>query len=293
MKKIYFPDTAAILDPCGDKVFKHIFTQDTPSSRGALSSLLSAFVGRKTQVLAVTANEPPVSNPQDRQIRYDIACKFEGGERADLEMTLYPRPHEAARLEYYLARLYINQDIKGTDKGFRNLQRTYQISFFVKKSLYPGRELIHHFRYYDRRHRIDLGGQTEIITVELEKAAGLLKKRAGALSPAESWACFFRYGPEVERRGLINEILAEEEGIAMAGEKLLTVSEDERFQAWQMSAEKYELDRQDDLTEARYAGYAEAEAKYQGQIRQVQGQLSLKDEQMRRMEEEIRRLKGQ
>ncbi|MDR1058888.1 MAG: hypothetical protein LBL43_05015 [Treponema sp.] len=130
---------------------------------------------------------------------------------------------------------------------------------------------------------------------------------------------------------MINEILAGEEGIAMAGEELLTVSEDERRQAWQMSAEKYDLDRQDDLTEAHYAGvakgYAQAEAKYlelisvkDGQIQQALGQLSFidkliqqalemlsdrneqfwqvlrelshKDEQIRQLEEEVRLLQG-
>jgi flagellar biosynthesis/type III secretory pathway protein FliH len=87
----------------------------------------------------------------------------------------------------------------------------------------------------------------------------------------------------------------------MAGEALLTVSEDERLQAWLMSAEKYELDRRSDLYDARRDGYEEAEAKYQEQIRQVQEQSQEQirqvqeqsQEQIRRLEEEIRRLSGE
>jgi hypothetical protein len=75
--------------------------------------------------------------------------------------------------------------------------------------------------------------------------------------------------------------MAIEEGIAMAGKELLTVSEDERMQAWLMSAEKYDLDRQSEIVDARRGGYKEAETKYQEQIQQVQ-------EQIRWLEEEIR-----
>jgi PHD/YefM family antitoxin component YafN of YafNO toxin-antitoxin module len=88
-----------------------------------------------------------------------------------------------------------------------------------------------------------------------------------------------------------------EEGIAMAGEELLTVTEDERLQAWLMSAEKYDLDLQNDLTEARQdgrdEGYKEAESKYQEQTRQALEQTRQDQERIRQLEEDIRRLRGE
>jgi PHD/YefM family antitoxin component YafN of YafNO toxin-antitoxin module len=104
---------------------------------------------------------------------------------------------------------------------------------------------------------------------------------------------FFRYGPDAERREQINEIMGIEEGIAMAGEELMTVSEDERLRAWLMSAETYDLDRQSEMVYARREGrakgraegYKEAKAEDQEQIQQAQ-------EEIRRLEEEIRRLRG-
>jgi hypothetical protein len=282
MKKIYFPDSLIIPNLCRDAVFKLIFTRETPSSRGALGNLASAFVEKKTQVLSVSTNEPPANSPQDRQIRFDIACKLDGGELANLEMTLYPKRHEPARLEYHLARLYINQDIKGTDRTFDHLKRAYQISFFAGENLYRDKNLVHHFTYYDKQHELSLGGRTKIITIELKKAEGLLGKKVREMSHEELWAFFFRYGPDVEYRGLINEIMEVEEGIAMAGEELLTVTEDERLQAWLMSAEKYDLDLQNDLAEIRQ----EAESKYKEQIQQVQ-------EENRQLKEEIHRLRGE
>ena len=70
---------------------------------------------------------------------------------------------------------------------------------------------------------------------------------------------FFRYVTETGKRELINEILAYEEGIAMAGEVLLTISRDEEERARLESEFKYELDRQCELVDARRAGLAEGE----------------------------------
>jgi multidrug efflux pump subunit AcrA (membrane-fusion protein) len=122
---------------------------------------------------------------------------------------------------------------------------------------------------------------------------GLLEKKAEEMSPGELWAFFFRYGADAEQRGRINEILSAEEGIAMAGEELLTVSEDERLQAWLMSAEKYDLDRQSELVHTRREGYKEAETEYQEQLSSKEAQIRQAQEQIRRLEEENRRLRGE
>ena len=63
------------------------------------------------------------------------------------------------------------------------------------------------------------------------------------MSSAERWTVFFRYVTDSGKRDLINEILGYEEGIAMAGEVLLTISRDEEERARLESEFKYELDR--------------------------------------------------
>jgi hypothetical protein len=306
MHKFHFSEYDRIPDPCKDIIFKLLFTRETPASRLALSSLVSACLGRKARVITVIANEPPASSSNNRQIRYDIACKLDDGELADLEMTRYPKRSEAPRLEYHIARLFINQNIKGADKSFDDLKPAYQISLFSEENAFHDDKLVHHFRYCDLENGISLDGQTEIITVELKKTARLLERPVREMSAPERWAVFFRYSPEEEQRSLINELLDEEEGIAMAAEELLTVTEDERYQAWLMSAEKFDLDYQNDMVESRRGGYKEAKAEYQEQlaakdkrIQQDQEQLAAKDkrvqqdqEQIRQLEEEIRRLRG-
>ena len=80
------------------------------------------------------------------------------------------------------------------------------------------------------------------------------------MSSAERWTVFFRYVTDSGKRDLINEILGYEEGIAMAGEVLLTISRDEEERARLESEFKYELDRQCELVDARRAGLAEGRA---------------------------------
>ncbi|MDR2144330.1 MAG: hypothetical protein LBP29_08180, partial [Treponema sp.] len=98
MKYIQFAPDDDIIDICKDNVFKAAFTQDNPLSQGALKRLVSAYIGRNVELIAVTATEPPGTDFRDRQIRYDISVNLDGGEPANVEMTLNPRNFEALRL---------------------------------------------------------------------------------------------------------------------------------------------------------------------------------------------------
>ncbi|MFP3091309.1 Rpn family recombination-promoting nuclease/putative transposase [Treponema sp. TIM-1] len=256
---ILFSPEDDIIDICWDNVFKAIFTQDIPPSQGALKRLISAFIGRSVDVLAVVANEPPALGRGDRQIRYDIRVRFDQGELANVEMTLNPQGFEALRLEYYAARLYSSQDIQGADKTFGDLTHTYQIAIIGRKRLFGDEPPVHQFRYYDQENKVSLGGRTRIIVVELEKAAGLLGEPVSEMSPAERWTVFFRYVTDPQQRDVINKILTYEEGIAMAGEVLLSISKDEAERARLESEYKYRLDRQSEMVQARRDGLVEGE----------------------------------
>jgi hypothetical protein len=52
--------------------------------------------------------------------------------------------------------------------------------------------------------------------VELSKAEGSLEKPAGEMTATEQWAVYFRYLTDRSKRAKINEVIANEEGIAMA-----------------------------------------------------------------------------
>jgi len=59
------------------------------------------LIKRDISILAITANEPPIENLRDRQIRFDINCKAVNGELINVEMCLNPDPFEPIKLEFY------------------------------------------------------------------------------------------------------------------------------------------------------------------------------------------------
>ena len=262
-------DTAELkLNIYYDNVFKAVFTRNTPGSRGALSKLISAMTGRELLVIEVTVNDLPIDDLRDRPIRFDINCRVvDSGELINVEMTLSPSIYEVLRAEYYVSELHSSQSIKNDRRGkdnakkrkrlsYRDLKPTYQISFIVnnpayaKKPLFNDAEFFHEFQYYDRERDITLGGRTRIIFVELSKLDAALKKDALQMTAKEHWAVYFKHNGDKDKEALINEILKEEEGIAMAQEEYLTITRDERERARLRSELKYILDKQSAEAEA-------------------------------------------
>jgi predicted transposase/invertase (TIGR01784 family) len=250
MEKIYFKYNDDIINPCWDNVFKAIFTRNTPESRGALEYLLSAIIKRKLAVLSIVANEPPVENINERQIRYDISCKFNNHELCNIEMTLNPDTFEPVRLEYYAAKLFISQDIRGQGKSYNDLQKTYQISLLVNSPIIKDDLFVHNFKYYDEENNISLNGRSHIITIELSKLEHIVRKPVAKMTSLERWAIFFKYTPDKEKRELVNEIIKSEEGITMAGQVLLSISKDEKERARLTSEYKFAVDLQSKIVDA-------------------------------------------
>ena len=257
MSIIQFTDDDDPVDIRFDNVFKAVFTRDSPASMGALSKLVSALIEREVSVAAITANEPPVDNLNDRQIRFDINCRAENGEYINVEMSFYPRRYEPIRLEYHAAKLFTGQGIRGQEKSYNNLKETYQITILGNDRFFPDDEFYHSFEYYDPVNETSLRGKSRIITLELSKIGKLVEKPVQGRSPRENWAVYFQFLTDRSKRRKINEIVETEEGIAMASEVLLNISRDEIERARLFSEEKYQLDRQSELVCAKEDGLQE------------------------------------
>jgi predicted transposase/invertase (TIGR01784 family) len=258
---IHFDDHDDLIDICKDNVFKAVFTRDTPESQGALSKLLSAIIGRSLVVTTLTANEPPIDNIRDRQIRFDIKCKAENGELVNVEMSLNPDAFEPLRLEFYAGKLFTGQDIRGADKEYDDLKQTYQIAFLVKERFFPDDDFFHTFEYYDPARKVSLGGRSRIITLELSKLEPIVAKPSEAMTAPEHWAVFFRYLDDKTKRQKINEIVQLEEGISMASAVLMTISKDEVERARLESEYKYVVDTQSKVVHAKREGVREVAKK--------------------------------
>jgi predicted transposase/invertase (TIGR01784 family) len=192
-----------------------------------------------------------VDGLRNRQIRFDIPCKTTDGEPVNIEMSLNPDAFELVRLEFLAGKLFTGQDIRGSDKSYKDLKAAYQIAILAKGRFCEDESLVHSFEYYDPERGVSLEGRSRIITVELSKARQVVEKPAGEMTAAELWAVYFRYLTDRSKRAKINEVIAAEEGIAMASEVLITISKDEIEQARLMSEYKYELDTQSRLVEAK------------------------------------------
>ena len=257
MSKIRFEEDDDLLDIRFDNVFKAVFTKNNPSSKGALSSLVSALIGREVYVNSIDANEPPIDNIRDRQIRFDISCKTENGELINVEMTFNPDKFEPVRLEYHAGKLFTGQDIRGKGSTYNDLKEAYQITILAKERFFRDEAFLHTFVYFDPVHVISLNGKSRIITMELSKLDNIVEKPAGEMSTQETWAVYFQYLTDREKRQKINEILEQEEGIAMASEVLINISKDEIEQARLRSELKFELDTQSKLAYAKQEGRKE------------------------------------
>jgi predicted transposase/invertase (TIGR01784 family) len=258
---MYFDDFDDPIDICLDNVFKAVFTRNTHTSQGALSKLISALIGREVSIIAISANEPPIDNLRDRQIRFDINCKAENGELVNVEMSLNPDPFEPVRLEFHAGKLFTGQDIRGSDKSYDDLRQAYQIAILAKDYFFSDEVVLHTFEYYDREHGVSLNGRSRIITLELSKLDKVIEKPIKDMSAPEHWGVFFRYLTDKAKRVKINEIIKYEEGIAMASEVLMSISKDEVERARLMSEYKYQLDLQSKITYAKRQGLQEGEAK--------------------------------
>ena len=251
-------DGERILDIRYDPVFKAVFTKDTSSSRGALSRLISALIGRNVAVEAIIANEPPVDDLRQRYLRFDVLCRTKEGEFVNVEMSFNPNAGEQVRLEYYVARLFVGQSIHGEGKSYYDLKETYQIAILAKYQFFPDEELIHNFLYYDPKTHVSLGGKTRIITIELVKTEPVAEKPVEEMTNSELWAVFFQYLTDEGKRDKIIEIINREEGIAMAVETLSNITQDEIEYARMTTLIKSELDYRTGMFEAKSEGRNEA-----------------------------------
>ena len=182
------------------------------------------------------------------------------------EMSLNPDAFEPVRLEFYAGILFTGQDIRGSEKTYEDLKLAYQIAILGKEKFFPDVSFFHAFEYYDKGRGVSLGGRSSIITLELSKLGNVVKKPAVEMSAQEQWGVYFRYLTDRARRGKINEILEQEEGIAMASDVLLAISKDEVERAWLESEAKYQLDMQSKLVHAKRVAEKKGEKKGEKKI---------------------------
>ena len=253
---------ADLLPPSDDRVFKLILT--APEARPVLADLISSIIGRPVTDVMVRNNELPPEDTEEKAQRFDANCKAADGTQVDFEMQASRmREYADGRHEnlkgksvYYLCDLHSSQSARGL-RRYDALAQSWQVTF-CSYTVFP--ERTDFLNYFSLRHDRDNGlfsDAIHVVFIELSKLQGILQKPVSDLTDLEKWALFFKYANETECRDTMNRVIASKEVLQMAGELLMSVSQDERERAVYRSRKMYQTDRMSDLATSEDIGRRE------------------------------------
>ena len=253
------PMGADILPPSDDRVFKLILTD--PKAKPGLIKLISAIIGRNVVDVTLYPNEPPAGSVHEKAERLDINCKIDDGSQVNLEMQATRLQEDAdgqhknlkGKGVYYLTDLHSSQPSKGLQR-YDHLPRTYQITFCSYTVFANQPDYVNSFSLRNDRTGELLCDAIQIVFVELSKLKDILDKPVDELTVLDKWSLFLQYAPDQKHRGKVNEIIESEEVLQMAGNLLMSISQDERERAIFRSRRKFQTDLQSDLATAEDRG---------------------------------------
>ena len=112
-----------------DFAFKYVFGEDCKEANDALKSLLTVFLERKVNYVAVKNSEMVKDYSKMKSPRLDLLVEFDDQTTVDLEMQLrQTKDNLPIRFSYYLTRLHGSQELEG--KYYGELKETIVLVFF-------------------------------------------------------------------------------------------------------------------------------------------------------------------
>ena len=106
-----------------------------------------------------------------------------------------------------------------------------------------------------------LSDAIRVVYVELSKLDEILKKSVSDMTDLEKWAVFFQYASVQSHRETVNRIIASKEVLKMAGNLLMSISQDEKERAVFRSCHMYQTDLASNLATAEDRGEKRGERK--------------------------------
>ena len=248
-----------ILPPSDDRVFKLILT--APEAKPVLMDLISSIIKQPVVDVVVRNNEIPPKNTEEKAERFDVNCSIDDGSQIDLEM-------QASRIQedsdgkynnlkgksiYYLCDLHSSQPSKGV-RRYDKLARTYQVTF-CSYTVFPNRKgYVNSFSMRHDENNELLSDAIHVVYVELSKLDEIIKKSVSDMTDLEKWAVFFKYASEPASREAVNKVIESKEALQMAGNLLMSISQDERERAVFRSRRMYQTDMESDIATAEDRG---------------------------------------
>ena len=288
------PMDSDLLPPSNDRVFKLILA--SPNAKPALMDLISAIIKRPVVDVTVRNNELPAGDSQKKAERLDVNCRIDDGTQVDLEIQASHLEEDAGgehknlkgKSIYYLCDLHASQPSIGI--RYDRLVRTYQVTF-CSYTVFPKRK--EYMNSFSLRHDEDnelLSDAIGVIYVELSKLGEIMKKPVNAMTELEKWSVFLEYADKPSQRARVNKIIETKEALQMAGDLLMSISQDERERAIYRSQRMFETDMASNIATAEDRGRREGEAKGMEKEREKwQGVVADKDAEIARLHAELDR----
>jgi predicted transposase/invertase (TIGR01784 family) len=219
--------------------------------------------------------ELPVRDIGDKCEKFDVNCRTDSGEQAELEMQADPMEGDSmvknrhatikSRAVYNLCDLHSSQPGRGV--RYDKLIRSFQVTFCGYTLFDKRTDFVNRFGFRNEAGD-ELCGVVGIIFVELTKLGEILKKPVGEMTPLEMWATFFAVAHKPKYSRLLDEMAGKREEIQMASELLSNISSDEIQRAHFRSRRLYERDREHERVVIRDMSKAEGkiEGKAEGKI---------------------------
>ncbi len=253
------PMGADILPPSDDRVFKLILT--SPEAKTGLMNLISSIISRTVVDVALLPNELAPGDTEEKAERFDVNCKIDDGSQVNLEMQA---SHMVEDLDgqyrnlkgksiYYLTDLHSSQPAKGL-RRYDRLSRSYQITFCSYTVFSDMPDYVNSFSLRHDTTGELLSDAINLAFVELSKLDEVVKKPISDMSELDKWSVFFQYAPDLEHREIVNRIIESEEVLQVAGNLLMSISQNERERAIFRSRRKFQTDLQSDLATAEDNG---------------------------------------
>ena len=127
-----------------DFAFKYVFGEDCKEANDALKSLLTVFLERKVNYVAVKNSEMVKDYSKMKSPRLDLLVEFDDRTMVDLEMQLrQTKDNLPIRFSYYLARLHGSQELEG--KYYGELKETIVLVFFNNVNLIDNNRMCNTF----------------------------------------------------------------------------------------------------------------------------------------------------
>ncbi len=253
------PMGADILPPSDDRVFKLILT--SPEAKQALMNLITSIIGRTVLDVVLLPNELAPGDTKEKAERFDVNCKIDDGSQVNLEMQASYMVEDLdgqhknlkGKSVYYLTDLHSSQPAKGL-RRYDRLARSHQITF-CSYTIFP--HLPDYVNSFSLRHDTTgeiLSDAISLTFIELSKLDDVVKKPVSDMTDLDKWSVFFQYASDLEHREIVNKVIESEEVFQVAGELLMSISQNERERAIFRSRRKFQTDMQSDLATAEDNG---------------------------------------